>query len=163
MESTETAGSLGYSPRSYIATATVDDIHLLSQMGSVFADLYGANLMKFDPTVFRLKMTTFMSQGVGTILCAHEDFELKGAIAGVIYENVFDGAPCASELFWYVWPGAQKGTGARLLEAFEEWAKFRKCTRVTMALMRHNEADRLDIFYAKHGYQAFETHYVKLI
>jgi GNAT superfamily N-acetyltransferase len=104
-----------------------------------------------------------MSQGTGTILCAHEDFDLKGAIAGVVYENVFDGELCASELFWYVWPGAQKGTGTRLLEAFEEWAKFRKCTRVTMAYMLHNMPDRLAKFYEQQGYTKFESHYVKLI
>ena len=108
-------------------------------------------------------MTLFMSTGSGIVLTAKEDFELRGAIAGLAYENVFDGEMCATELFWYVWPGAQKGTGARLLDAFEDWAKFRKCTRVTMALMRHNEAERLDAFYTGHGYQAFETHYVKLI
>lgn len=108
-------------------------------------------------------MAQFMSQRLGIVLCAHEEFELKGAIAGVMYENVFDGSPCASELFWYVWPGAAKGTGARLLQAFEEWAAFRKCTRVTMALMHHNEADRLGAYYRGKGYQLFESHYVKLI
>lgn len=104
-----------------------------------------------------------MSQGLGIVLTAKEDFELKGAIAGVAYENVFDGEMCATELFWYVWPGAQKGMGARLLDAFEEWAKFRKCTRVTMALMRHNEAERLNAYYTGRGYHVFETHYVKPI
>jgi len=163
MESTETATSLGSLPRSYIATATVDDLHLLGEMGTIFANLYGASLMKFDPTVFKTKMAGFMSQGQGIVLCAHEGFELKGAIAGVVYENVFDGALCASELFWYVWPGAQKGTGTRLLEAFEEWARFRKCTRVTMAYMLHNMPERLAHFYEQKGYQPFETHYVKLI
>jgi GNAT superfamily N-acetyltransferase len=132
-------------------------------MGTIFADLYGKNLMKFDPVVFRKKMTLFMSQGVGTVLTAKENFELKGAIAGLVYENVFDGGRCATELFWYVWPGAQKGTGTRLIDAFEDWARFRKCTRVTMALMRHNEPERLDAYYTGRGYQAFETHYVKLI
>jgi len=163
MESTETTTSLESSQRNYIATATVNDMRLLSQMGEVFANLYGAGLMKFDPVVFYQKMTLFMDTGVGIVLTAKEDFELKGAIAGLAYENVFDGEKCATELFWYVWPGAQKGTGTKLLEAFEEWAKVLKCTRVTMALMRHNEAGRLDAFYTGHGYQAFETHYVKLI
>jgi hypothetical protein len=104
-----------------------------------------------------------MSQGMGIVLTAKEEFELKGAIAGLVYENVFDGGLCATELFWYVWPGALKGTGAKLLDAFEDWARFRKCTRVTMALMRHNEAERLDKYYIDHGYEAFETHYVKLL
>jgi GNAT superfamily N-acetyltransferase len=146
-----------------IATATVDDLHLLGQMGTVFAEMYGAGLMNFDPKVFRIKMMQFMSQKLGTVLCAHENFELRGAIAGVIYENVFDGGPCASELFWYVWPGAPKGTGHALLEAFEEWAKRRGCTRVTMAYMLHNMPERLASYYERHGYRPFETHYVKLI
>jgi len=163
MESTGTTTSSESSPRNYIATATNDDLHQLQEMGIIFANLYGAGLMKFDPLVFTKKMREFMSQGIGTVLCYHENFELRGAIAGVIYENVFDGERCASELFWYVWPGAQKGAGNALLEAFEEWAKDRKCTRVTMAFMLHNMPERLGPYYEKHGYTAFETHYVKLI
>lgn len=163
MESTETTTSSESLPKNSIATATPSDLELLGEMGTVFANLYGESLMKFDPTVFKMKMAEFMSKGIGIVLCSYENFELRGAIAGVIYENVFDGALCATELFWYVWPGAVKGTGRDLLDAFEEWAQRRGCTRVTMALMRHNESDRLDIFYAKHGYLAFETHYVKLI
>jgi GNAT superfamily N-acetyltransferase len=146
-----------------ISTATNDDLKLLSQMGQQFAEMYGAGLMKFDPTVFMTKMRSFMSQQVGTVLCAHEGFQLRGALAAVTYENVFDGALCASELFWYVWPGAPRGTGTALLEAFEAWARERKCTRVTMAFMLHNMAERLGTYYEKHGYRAFETHWVKLI
>lgn len=108
-------------------------------------------------------MKRFVTEGTGIVLCAREDFELKGAVAGVVYENVFDGGLCASELFWYVWPGAQKGTGTRLLAAFEEWAKFRKCTRVTMAHMNHNMADQLGAFYLRNGYVSFDTNYVKAI
>lgn len=107
-------------------------------------------------------MALFMKEGMGIVLTAKEDFELKGAIAGVVYENVFDGGLCASELFWYVWPGAQKGTGTRLLEAYEEWARFKGCTRVTMAYMLHNPGG-LDTFFEKNGYHPFEKHYVKVI
>jgi GNAT superfamily N-acetyltransferase len=165
MEFTVTIISLGSSERSSlsISTATDEDLYLLGQMGQLFAEMYGAGLMKFDPLVFRTKMRSFMSQQVGTVLCAHEDFQLRGALAAVTYENVFDGALCASELFWYVWPGAPKGTGTALLEAFEAWARERKCTRVTMAFMLHNMPERLAAFYEKRAYRPFETHYVKLI
>jgi len=132
-------------------------------MGTVFANLYGAGLMKFDPMVFKRKMLEFMSKGLGIVLCAHENFELRGAIAGLLYENVFDGEWCASEMFWYVWPGAPKGTGHALLDAFEEWARFRKATRVTMAYMLHNMPERLAEYYERRGYRAFETHYVKAL
>lgn len=108
-------------------------------------------------------MLEFMSKGLGIVLCAHENFELRGAIAGLLYENVFDGEWCASEMFWYVWPGAPKGTGHALLDAFEEWARFRKATRVTMAYMLHNMPERLAEYYERRGYRAFETHYVKAL
>lgn len=144
-----------------ISTATTDDLHLLGQMGSIFADQYGAGLMKFNPEVFKRKMREFMSLGLGTVLCAHEGFELRGALAGITYENVFDGEPCASELFWYVWPGAPKGTGTSLLDAFEQWARDHGCTRVTMAYMHHNMPERLGPYYERRGYHKFETHYVK--
>lgn len=106
-------------------------------------------------------MKQIMSNGTGILLVLHENFELKGAIAGVIYENVFDGLLCASEIFWYVWPGATKGAGTALLSAFEEWAQVQGAKRVTMAHMLHSQPEQLSAFYERRGYKAFETHYVK--
>lgn len=164
MESTETTTSSESSVRSYsIATAMDSDLEQLGVMGHQFAEMYGAGLMNFTSQVFIKKMKEFMGNQVGIVLCLHEDYELKGAIAGVLYENVFDGELCASELFWYIWPGAQKGAGTALLEAFEEWAKDRGATRVTMAYMLHNMPERLAAFYEKRGYRPFETHYVRSI
>ena|SRR5215471_5588791 len=162
MESTETTTSSESLRKSCtIATATERDLKQLGEMGQIFAEAYGQGMMFFKSHIFIAKMRFFMENRMGIVLCALEDFELRGAIAGVIYENVFDGEPCATELFWYVWPGAPKGTGNDLLAAFEEWAIRRKCSRVTMAFMVHNMPERLGPYYEKHGYTAFETHYVK--
>jgi GNAT superfamily N-acetyltransferase len=106
-------------------------------------------------------MKTFMKAGQGTVLCLHQNWDLKGAIAGVLHDSVFDGTPSASELFWYVWPGSERGAGTALLQAFEEWARSRGAERVTMAYMVHNMPGRLANFYEKNGYEAFETHYIK--
>jgi|SRR5215472_13755768 len=163
MESTETSSSSESLEKSCsISTATPGALKQLGEMGAIFAEMYGQGIMSFKSHIFIAKMKFFMENRMGTVLCAHtHDFELRGAIAGVIYENVFDGEPCATELFWYVWPGAPKGTGAALLTAFEEWAIFRKATRITMAYMLHNMPERLAHFYERHGYIPFETHYVK--
>jgi GNAT superfamily N-acetyltransferase len=164
MESIETTTSSESSEKSYsISTATEHDLDQLAEMGYLFADLYGKNLMKFRASVFVRKMQEFMKAGQGTVLCLHQKWDLKGAIAGVLYENVFDGAPCATELFWYVWPGAERGAGTALLEAFEGWARSRGATRVTMAYMVHNMPEGLGRFYEKRGYEPFETHYVKAL
>jgi hypothetical protein len=164
MESIETTTSSEYLQKNCsIATATDKDMKKLGLMGIAFAELYGADLMKFRTDVFLRKMKEFQEAGIGTVLCATEEWELKGAVAGVVYENVFDGEKQATELFWYVWPGATPGTGTLLLGAFEEWARWKGCTRVTMAYMIHNMADRLAAFYEKRGYTAFETHYVKTL
>jgi len=156
---------LGSSERNFrISTATEHDLEQLGEMGYVFANMYGKSLMKFRASVFTRKMREFMQAGQGIVLCLYENrWDLRGAIAGVLYENVFDGEPCATELFWYVWPGAAAGGGTALLEAFEEWARSRKATRVTMAYMLHNMPERLAHFYEKKGYAPFETHYVKLL
>jgi GNAT superfamily N-acetyltransferase len=136
-------------------------------MGHIFANLYGQSVMRFNTEIFLAKMMYYRKVNLGIVLVAYEkmgeqrEMELKGAIAGIINESPFDGERIASELFWYVWPGAPRGTGTQLLEAFEQWAKSQRCTRVTMAHMVHNEAERLGTFYQKKGYQAFETHYVK--
>jgi GNAT superfamily N-acetyltransferase len=149
-----------------ISTATDKAMETLGQMGHVFANLYGQSLMRFKTDIFLAKMTYYRKVNLGIVLCAHEltagGPELRGAIAGIINESPFDGERIASELFWYVWPGAPKGTGTQLLEAFEQWAKSRGCTRVSMAHMVHNnDADRLGAFYSKKGYSPFETHYLK--
>src|SRR5262245_51367285 len=102
MESTETSTSLESSLKSCsISTATDRDLEILGQMGHVFAQLYGKNIMAFDTQVFLAKMRQYQTELSGIILCSHENWELTGAIAGLRYENVFDGAPCATELFWY--------------------------------------------------------------
>lgn len=146
-----------------VSTATETDLSVLGEMGHHFAGLYGEGLMNFKTEVFLEKMRQFVRTQTGIVLCAHQGWDLRGALAGVTYENVFDGELCASELFWYVWPGAQKGAGTMLLDAFEDWARFRKCTRVTMAAMHHNKFDSLGRYYARRGYKAFETQYVKLL
>jgi hypothetical protein len=162
MESTEITTSSESSVKSYtIATALPSDLEKLGIMGHLFAESYGANLMNFKTHIFKEKMAGFMTNKTGIVLCLHEEFELKGAIAGVLYENVFDGELCASELFWYVWPGARKGSGTALLHAFEEWALGRGATRVTMAHMLHNMPERLGAFYERNGYTPFEQHFVK--
>jgi GNAT superfamily N-acetyltransferase len=146
-----------------ISVATQQDLDQLGVMGSLFAQQYGQNLMKFNPQIFIKTMKEYMAKALGTVLCSHEGFDLTGAIAGALYPNVFDGELCASEFFWYVWPGATKGTGTCLIEGFEKWARKRGATRVTMAYMVHNEPERLAAFYTKRGYLAFETHYVKTL
>jgi GNAT superfamily N-acetyltransferase len=165
MESTETTTSTGSSWKScLISTATDKAMVILGQMGHVFANLYGKSVMRFETDIFLAKMKYYQKLNMGIVLCAHEmvnqEMELKGAIAGVISESVFDGGRTASELFWYVWPGAPKGTGTQLLEAFEQWAKSRGCVRVSMAHMVHNE-NGLGAYYSKKGYSPFETHYLK--
>jgi|SRR5215467_2210842 len=164
MESTETTTSSESLERSFsISTALPHDLEQLGEMGYRFAELYGNNVMKFRASVFTRKMKEFMQAGLGIVLCLHEKWELKGAIAGIVYENVFDGEPCATELFWYVWPGAPKGAGTALLAAFEDWARDHKATRISMAYMHHNMPERLAGFYERNGYRIFETHYVKAL
>jgi GNAT superfamily N-acetyltransferase len=139
-------------------------MNTLGQMGHQFASLYGKSVMRFETEIFLAKMKYYQKLNLGIVLCAHdpqEQMELRGAIAGIINESCFDGGKTASELFWYVWPGAPKGTGSLLLEAFEQWAKLRGCVRVSMAHMVHNEGERLGAFYSKKGYSPFETHYLK--
>src|SRR5262245_34308150 len=112
MESAEITTSSESLVRNYsISTALPSDLEKLGVMGHLVAENYGAGLMNFKTHIFKEKMAALMVAGTGTVLCFHEGFELRGAIAGVLYENVFDGELCASELFWYVWPGAQKGSG----------------------------------------------------
>ena len=164
MESTgTTSSSESLGKNLSIRVATPYDLDLLGTMGYRFAELYGNDLMDFRASIFKSKMQTFMDQGIGTVLCLHEKAALLGALAGLMYDNVFDGKPCATELFWYVWPGAPRGSGTMLLRAFEEWAYAKGCTRITMALMMHNEQERLDKFYRDRDYVAFEKHYVKRI
>jgi hypothetical protein len=88
-------------------------------MGHIFANLYGQSVMRFNTEIFLAKMMYYRKVNLGIVLVAYEkmgeqqEMELKGAIAGIINESPFDGERIASELFWYVWPGAPRGTGTQ--------------------------------------------------
>lgn len=126
-------------------------------------DRYGQNIIGFDGAVFKRRLRELMAMKAGIVLCANENLDtLCGALIGAYYKEFFSDKPCTSEILWYVVPGSPKGTGTKLLEAFEEWSRSKGAKRITMGYMVHNE-ERLESFYQKRGYVPFEKHFFKLL
>lgn len=104
--------------------------------------------------------TSFIESGVGAVFIAEEDGEVTGAIAGVIYPDLYSGVLVATEFFWIV-REEKRGPGVRLYEAFERWAREQGCAQVRMVHLLDSMPDKLERFYKHFGYEPTETHYVK--
>lgn len=66
----------------------------------------------------------------------------------------------AQEAFWFV-GREHRGAGLKLLQAFEERAKSRGCTRLVMVHLEEVMPAKLERLYARRGYRLIERNYLK--
>lgn len=66
----------------------------------------------------------------------------------------------AQEAFWFV-GREHRGAGLKLLQAFEERAKSRGCTRLVMVHLEEVMPAKLERLYAARGYRLIERNYLK--
>jgi GNAT superfamily N-acetyltransferase len=89
-----------------------------------------------------------------------------------LVENMIGGLGCmkgydlhyprliAIETFWYVTP-EQRGSGLKLIKAFEAWAKRNDCDACAMIHLADSFEERLPKLYERLGYELAEQHFVK--
>lgn len=81
-----------------------------------------------------------------------------GFLAGTITPFVYGFNYCATELAWWIEEDKRgNGIGKELIEAFEQWAKEKGCSMVTMVSID----DSVGKFYESTGYRLKERVYVK--
>lgn len=144
-----------------IRPATEADIDAIVTMGESFIagteyrDFIGANRSSMQATAARMlenrDAIIFLSQNVTG---------LTGMIGGVVYVHPYSGALTAFEAFWWTEPTARaRGTGVRLLRAFERWAQTKGATHVQMVAPNGHVGS----FYERAGYALVECSYQRAL
>ncbi len=123
------------------------------------SSIYGRQIVR-DPE--RLAWTTEIVLERGVIFVAEIAGVVEGFLAGGEQEHPYDGARVAVEFAWWVEP-AHRGSsiGPRLLRAFEDWARQKGLSYVTMVAPA--ESGDVSRYYLKTGYAPLETSYVKRV
>lgn len=86
----------------------------------------------------------------------------RGAIAGVLYNDMATGALCCMEYFWFVAKSERGTLGLRLLDAFEKVVKLAGATRLTMMHLVSPEHDaKFADLYGRRQYTLKERVFVK--
>jgi GNAT superfamily N-acetyltransferase len=98
-----------------------------------------------------------------TVLVAVDDSDdtVIGCFPIAAVPNLMTGEPIAEELTWFVDP-SHRGlrAGPKLLTAAIDWAMARGLKMLKMGAPAGSELGR---FYEKHGFQAVETAYFKVL
>jgi GNAT superfamily N-acetyltransferase len=146
---------------SVVREATVADLLMLAGHGhEFFAE--GGLPGRFKAEVFVQNWRMLLDGGVGVIFMACRDGELAGAIGGLIYPDVNDGELTTMETFWFVRAAHRGGTlGLRLMQRYEDWARWRGAARIGMVHLTGLMPDRLRSIYERRGYREAEIHYFK--
>jgi len=128
-----------------IREATKSDTNACIAMGLEFLDMAG-----FEPVIEKVEQTiTSLIDGQSLLVSGDP---ATGMIGGILYPHYFNNEMIAQELFWWVSP-LHRGSGIKLLDAFEDWAKRRGADKIMMISLEKNDVSRI---YKKRGYQALE-------
>lgn len=85
----------------------------------------------------------------------------RGAIAGVMFQDLATSDWCCMEYFWYVAKEERGSLGLRLLDAFEKEAKARGALRVLMMHLENERAGNMQKLYERRGYKFREQIFVR--
>lgn len=97
----------------------------------------------------------------GTGFAIADGVPIRGAICGILYEDMATAERCCMEFFWYVAKEERGSLGIRLLDALEKEAFKRGAVRVVMSHLSTDKTDRFDQMYARRGYTKREQIFIK--
>ena len=122
----------------------------------------------FIPSVALSAWRQFMTVLPAVILVAEADRIVTGMLGAIITPDHYDNRLTATEMFWYVDPGAAPTTALSLLRAYHRWAQANAAveTRLTHMLApgdRGHDADKLKRLYRAMGYRAIEVNYLRTV
>ncbi|MEN5277305.1 GNAT family N-acetyltransferase [Brucella sp. TWI432] len=86
--------------------------------------------------------------------------EPQGILLAAWFEHPFGAGRYAKETVWFIDPSARGRSALLMLDAYEAWAREQSCTAIGMASLASNDVSRI---YGRRGYQAAETHFLKLL
>jgi len=95
-----------------------------------------------------------LGRSVNHTVVAEQDGVIVGMLAGYVTESFFCDVLFASDYVFYVSPAARgRMTAARLVRAFEAWARERGAAKVVPSISSGLEMDRTYRFYIALGYK----------
>lgn len=126
-----------------IREATPDDCQAVARLGAEFVGkLKMPRVGTVDATKLEATFEMVQSNPHGVVLVAEDEGEVAGFLLGMALPLWFDSLDwSAAELAWWIDPKKRGGsTAARLVRAFEDWAKSRGITRVLLSDVEFEDA-----------------------
>jgi len=143
-----------------IRDAVTEDIPHLVELGELFHAIHPfAHHIDYDPGSVATTLLHFIHNPTGKVIVADHEGELTGVLLAALTPLYFNlNIQVVSELGWFVKEDS-RGTrdGIGMFQQLEEWAKSVQAKLIVFSSI----GDRLRGFFLKHGYNPYETHYVK--
>ena len=150
-----------------IREATLDDCEAVARLGAEFiGKLKMPRVGYVDAVKLEASFQAIHTNPNGVMLVAEADSEVVGFLGGVAVPLWFDALDwTAAELAWWIDPEHRGGsTAARLVRAFEQWAKDRGLARVVLSDVEFEDtAQPAGALIERLGYTMTERAFVKAI
>ena len=150
-----------------IREATSEDCQAVARLGAEFVGkLKMPRVGSVDATRLEATFNAVHSNSDGVVLVAEADGEVAGFLLGMALPLWFDSLDwSAAELAWWVDPKHRGGsTAARLVRAFEDWAKGRGVARVVLSDVEFADAAQpAGALIERLGYTMTERAFAKAI
>lgn len=148
-----------------IRRGTPDDLPALVRMGRAFleATRYGTLFRATGQSLEALAGLLFsFADNAAIFLAVDADDQPFGMIAAFASPNPINQRLYCDEVVWWVDPSGRGPlrAGPALLRSAEDWARERKCYLIKMVAP---VGSTVGMFYERHGYEAIETSYAKVL
>jgi hypothetical protein len=130
---------------------------LLPGARQFFAD--GLIAGQLHETHFVTTLAGHIERGSGFVVVAGQP--LRGALAGILFQDLATAETCCMEFFWYVHASERGSLGVRLLAAFEQESFSRGAVRVIMAHFVNEKTSGFEALYTRRGYRMKEQLFQK--
>lgn len=141
-----------------IRPATPEDLDALVDLGVAFhASTPYRAWFQADPSAMR-RLAEWAVEN-GSVFIAEDGAGVVGMIGMALSPHLISGELYASELFWFVDPGARGSTGIRLLRAAEKWARDKGARAIQMTAPDDFAAH----IYERLHYRLMERVYVRTL
>lgn len=148
-----------------IATNSVEDIEALKSISYEWKGICNGKAFGIDlrpETHFRDLAKLIEGEDSELFLLLKKD-RVVGYMGAICFDSPLGNQRIAQEHYWFA-SGDKRGRGTLLLfRAIKEWAKEKGCSHLIMnaSCLASDLHDRLCKFYARIGFQKFETSFIK--
>lgn len=136
-----------------IRPATLADIPRLVELGAMLHSMSSYSTLGFVPERAAETLRRLI-EGDGVVFVADRDGVVVGGMAGAIATHWFSDETLAFDYSLFVDPKSRHGiTAAKLVAAFEEWARLRGARMVSMGITTGLHVEQTARFYRALGFE----------